>query len=208
MLSRSWMVSIAIVSAFASTAMPQVSRAANEVTEEPFQLIDLIERDGLLAVGQRSDLSAKQRQLVRLVAQLLEPTRDANLPTVAESEVDAASEFSVAAGETFATVSSRQISAQQLYSVTVGDDTYTTTFSEIVIFYQRSDGSLGQVSRYNVAPGQIRVFGLAECSVMTGYVVGFFVDTTLVLRLPSSGVMTPELASQLNPTDVYPCSDS
>lgn len=43
---------------------------------------------------------------------------------------------------------------------------------------------------------------------MRRYVVGFFIGDEMVATFPAEGNMTPELASQWNPSDTERCADS
>lgn len=96
-----------------------------------------------------------------------------------------------------------------LYTVTVRNNT-TTTWTEIVIFYKPSTLAEGVVylSHRDVAPGRVVVFSLGVCKDMVSYVVGCFLGEDLLVKLPSSGELTPANAGQLNPTDEFRCADS
>jgi hypothetical protein len=98
--------------------------------------------------------------------------------------------------------------ASRSYRVYVTNAT-AETFSEIVIFYKRR-GLPGVVylSERDVGPGRVIAFLLGDASSMESYVVGFFLDGDLVQQIPTSGNMTPALASMLNPTDADPCLDA
>ncbi len=94
------------------------------------------------------------------------------------------------------------------YTVTVANRT-TDTFDQIVVFYKRVNlEGVVFLQEVGVTPGQVVVFRLGACNRMENYVVGFFLGDDLVAKIPGSGNMTPQLASQLNPTDVEPCADS
>lgn len=94
------------------------------------------------------------------------------------------------------------------YVVNVNNQT-TDTFTEIVMFYKRV-GLPGVVylSEASVPPSRVSTFVCGLCKNLESYVVGFFIGQDLVAQIPAQGNMTPALASQLNPTDVYPCADS
>jgi hypothetical protein len=85
----------------------------------------------------------------------------------------------------------------------------TDTFDQIVVFYKRVglDGVVF-LKEENVQPQQVRGFVLGPCLAMESYVVGFFIGDDRVAKLPDSGNMTPELASQLNPEDTWRCIDA
>lgn len=83
------------------------------------------------------------------------------------------------------------------------------TFTELNIFYKR----LGQpgvvfLTYPNVVPLDTKFYDLGPCPQMESYVVGFFIGEELVAKIPSSGNMTPQLATALSPTDQNACADS
>ena len=49
--------------------------------------------------------------------------------------------------------------------------------------------------------------GAGQCDRLVAYVIGVFYEGQLVLRIPESDVMTPQLASEVNPADAEPCID-
>ncbi|MBE4752312.1 hypothetical protein G4177_29515 [Corallococcus sp. ZKHCc1 1396] len=95
-----------------------------------------------------------------------------------------------------------------LYTVTVRNLTSADWF-DIVVFYKRV-GLSGVVylEAFDVQPNAAPVFQMGVCSQMESYVVGFFIGDDLVAQIPSSGNMTPTLASIYNPSDIEPCADS
>jgi hypothetical protein len=108
-------------------------------------------------------------------------------------------------------VPSRNLSLVTLpfYTVTVTNRTTEDIFTRIVVFYKRLNLSgVVFLEQLIVIPNESRVFNLAFCDQMESYVVGFFIDDDLVAKIPGQGNMTPQLASQLNSTDFYPCEDS
>lgn len=97
---------------------------------------------------------------------------------------------------------------EDIYTVTVRNLTLADWF-DIVIFYKRV-GLSGVVylEAFDVQPNAAPVFQMGLCSQMESYVVGFFIGDDLVAQIPSSGNMTPSLASIYNPSDIWPCADS
>lgn len=99
-------------------------------------------------------------------------------------------------------------SGESTYHINVNNQT-TDTFTQIVVFYKRI-GMPGVVflKDEEVQPTQVVSFMCGLCKELESYVVGFFIGDELVAQIPATGNMTPGLASQLNPTDRYPCVDS
>ncbi len=93
---------------------------------------------------------------------------------------------------------------------------YTVTFlnqtpdviDEIVVFYMTKAGFIQSKHETNWMPGERRVFVLGTCGEMVNYVIGVFIGNQNVAKMPATGNMTRELASQLNPTDRFMCEDS
>lgn len=97
---------------------------------------------------------------------------------------------------------------ESTYQININNQT-TDIFTQIVVFYKRI-GLSGVVylREENVQPGQISTFVCGLCKEFESYVVGFFIGDELVAQIPTTGNMTPQLASQLNPSDRDPCIDS
>lgn len=94
------------------------------------------------------------------------------------------------------------------YTVEIVNATASTTFDEVDIFYKRV-GQPGVVFlTTQLAPNEKYYFNLGPCNEMESYVVGFFVGETLVIKIPPEGNMTPELASQIKPSDTDSCADA
>jgi len=95
-----------------------------------------------------------------------------------------------------------------LYTVTVRNNT-TDTFTEIVVFYARTNETgVVYLSHREVPPGKVVVFNLGVCKLVRSYTVGFFLGEDLVAKFPETGELTAENASQLNPGDTLRCADS
>jgi hypothetical protein len=99
-------------------------------------------------------------------------------------------------------------SGERSYLVNVNNQS-SDTFTQIVVFYKRI-GLSGVVflKAENVQPGQVAGFVCGLSKNLESYVIGFFLGDDLVQQIPSTGDMTPALASILNPTDTDPCIDS
>jgi hypothetical protein len=94
------------------------------------------------------------------------------------------------------------------YTVTITNQT-EDTFDEIALFYKRKDlPGVVFLREAIVAPGERVEFRLGVCRQMESYAFGGFIGDTEVFKLPETGVMTPQLASQINVTDKEPCADS
>jgi hypothetical protein len=97
---------------------------------------------------------------------------------------------------------------ESTYLINVNNQT-SDTFTEIVVFYKRINLSgVVFLKADQVQPGVVTGFMCGLCKEFESYVVGFFIGNQLVAQIPTTGNMTPALASQLNPTDIYPCIDS
>lgn len=97
---------------------------------------------------------------------------------------------------------------QWAYTVTVRNTT-TDVFDDIVLFYS-TKGQTGVTAVHSgtVAPGDAVPLVLGPCGAMESYAFGVFIDDEMVAQLPDQGNMTPDLASQMNPTDKFICEDS
>jgi hypothetical protein len=85
------------------------------------------------------------------------------------------------------------------YAVNIRNAT-TDIFDEIVIFYDRVDAQgVIFLREIIVKPNQIRTFRLSICRSLKSYVVGFFIGSTMVARIPPGGGVVTR-----NPN----CSDS
>lgn len=95
------------------------------------------------------------------------------------------------------------------YTVQITNATTDTIFSEIDIFYNRTNQpGVVILTDANIGPGETRYFDLGKCALMESYVVGFFVGQDLVAQLPADGSnMTPESASMYKPSDQDRCVD-
>jgi hypothetical protein len=95
------------------------------------------------------------------------------------------------------------------YLVTVGNLTRDTVFSDVIVVLIRSGSPDPEtIAAPNVGPGQGVDFTLGTCSALQAYIVGVTVGGgELQQIIPPEGVMTPQLASQVNPDDPGPCVD-
>jgi hypothetical protein len=95
------------------------------------------------------------------------------------------------------------------YTVTIRNET-TEVFDQVVVFYGMTNvpAGVGIWREWIFAPGDVRVFNLGICKYLKDYVVGFYLGDDLVSRFPDQGTMTPELASQVKPSDAGRCTDS
>jgi|SwirhisoilCB1_FD_contig_21_8816734_length_536_multi_3_in_0_out_0_1 hypothetical protein len=87
----------------------------------------------------------------------------------------------------------------------------STTFDEVVVFYKRKSLSgVVFLNKIGLIPGEVTEFNLGFCYLMESYVIGLFINSELVAQLPAAGDgnMTPERASQFDPSDIDPCVDS
>jgi len=50
--------------------------------------------------------------------------------------------------------------------------------------------------------------GSGQCDQLRAYVIVVLFEGQQVLRIPESGAMTPQLASEVNPSDTEPCIDA
>ncbi|WP_120575806.1 MULTISPECIES: hypothetical protein [unclassified Corallococcus] len=168
-------------------------------------LLARIQAEGLVSVTLRAQ-DPVDVGLLRLVSQF-----DGTLPGTAEARAllalrpVTARPLSILAG---GTPSSSGALLEDIYTVTVRNLTSADWF-DIVVFYKRV-GLSGVVylEAFDVQPNAAPVFQMGVCSQMESYVVGFFIGDDLVAQIPSSGNMTPTLASIYNPSDIEPCADS
>lgn len=96
------------------------------------------------------------------------------------------------------------------YTVRVINST-STTFDEVVIFYKnKSLNGVVFLHKVGLIPNEVYDFEFSFCYLMESYVIGFFIGEDLVAQLPGPGQgnMTPERASQLDPSDIDKCVDS
>ena len=99
---------------------------------------------------------------------------------------------------------------QTEYLVVVGNVTRSTVFSQLGVVFARTGSQEPEiVQATNVGPGQGVEFHLGSCSALQGYIVALSVganDPVQIIPAPPE-VMTPQLASQINPADPGPCVD-
>jgi hypothetical protein len=93
------------------------------------------------------------------------------------------------------------------YTVTFTNQT-TDVLDDVALFFQTRSGAIQFRQHTTVLPGERRVFDLGLCGDMVGYNMGIYIGSTEIFRIPASGSMTRQLASQTNPTDQYLCEDS
>jgi hypothetical protein len=98
---------------------------------------------------------------------------------------------------------------QAQYLVGVENRTSGIVFSQIVVAF-RCTGSPNDegIQATDVRPGRGVAFPLCSCSDLQAYAVFVAVGGDEPVQvIPPEGVMTAELASQLNPSDTDPCID-
>jgi hypothetical protein len=97
---------------------------------------------------------------------------------------------------------------QWAYTVTVTNAT-EEVFDDIVIFF-KTKGQTGvtYIHSGTVMPATTVPMALGPCGAMESYVLAAFIGDTIVAQLPDQGNMTPQMASQMNPTDKFICEDS
>jgi hypothetical protein len=93
------------------------------------------------------------------------------------------------------------------YTVTFTNQT-TDVLDEVTLFFETQSGAIQMRQHTTIAPAERRVFDLGLCGDMKSYAFSIYIGTTEIFRVPETGSMTRELASQVNPTDVYLCEDS
>lgn len=93
------------------------------------------------------------------------------------------------------------------YTVTFTNQT-TDVLDEVTLFFQTKSGAIQMRQQTTIGPGERRYFDLGLCGDMASYAFSIYIGNTEIFRVPETGNMTRELASQLNPTDQYLCEDS
>jgi hypothetical protein len=81
---------------------------------------------------------------------------------------------------------------------------------DVAIAFKLSTSDEAQAIRHLIPPDQWDVFVLTEagqCQTLQAYILALLENDQMVNRFPPEGVMTPELASELNPEDTEACID-
>jgi hypothetical protein len=93
------------------------------------------------------------------------------------------------------------------YTITFTNET-TSVIDEVAVFFQTQNGAISFRNFTTIEPNGRRVFDLGLCGNMASYTMGIYIGTTEIFRIPDTGNMTRERASQENPTDQFICEDS
>jgi hypothetical protein len=96
------------------------------------------------------------------------------------------------------------------YLITFGNLTSGTVFSQVIVVFACTGSPEPEaIGAPDVGPSRGIEFTVCPCSALQAYIVGVSVGGNQAVQIIPAppDVMTPQLASQVNPDDPGPCSD-